>query len=116
MVRHQYTKSGINQSNTKIGPLPAMKVLSPLGDHDLKRRTHNALEEMATTDTAVLQAENGVKMKAGLAVIALRQIPEQAQDLALLGDGDNPICLGGEIEPADLGLRKKRRSRKSMHP
>src|SRR5690349_10222528 len=59
---------------------------------------------MAAAQRAVLQAEHGVKMEAGLTVIALRDIAEQAQHLALLADFDRLVYLGHEIEPADLRM------------
>jgi hypothetical protein len=43
-------------------------------------------------------------MQTSFAIIALRQIAEQAQNFALFGDGNNPIGLGGEIEPSDFGV------------
>ncbi|MDH2356298.1 hypothetical protein QCM80_37425 [Bradyrhizobium sp. SSUT112] len=50
----------------------------------------------------MLQAEHSVKMQAGLAVITLRNVAEQAQHLALMVDFDRLVRLGREIEPADL--------------
>src|SRR5437868_5396451 len=54
----------------------------------------------------VLQAKYSVKVQAGPAVIALRDVAHQAEDLALFVDIDRLVFLGREIEPTDLGFRK----------
>jgi hypothetical protein len=59
---------------------------------------------MASPHRAIPQSEHGVKMKAGLAIVSLRHISRQAEDLALLADGDRLVGLCREVEPADLGF------------
>ena len=61
---------------------------------------------MTTAERTILQAEHGVQMQAGLAVVALCDVAEQAQNLALLVHLDRLVFLGGEIKPADLCLRE----------
>jgi hypothetical protein len=48
-----------------------------------------------------------MKMEARLAVIAFCDIADQAQHFALFVDVDRLVILGGQIEPADIGGRKR---------
>jgi len=62
---------------------------------------------------AIAKSEYRVEMQAGLAVVSLRYVPEQAQYFALFVDGNRIVPLGGEIKPPDLGAfeRSDRRDR-----
>ena len=72
-----------------------------LDDGDFERRPHDALQEMAAARRAVLQAEHRMHVQAGLAVVADRDVAQQAQALALLVDLDRAVGLGAQVEPAD---------------
>ena len=72
-----------------------------VGQHDLERRTDRACDKMAAARRAIGQAENDVNVKAGLAVVADRDVADRAQYLALLSDLDLLVGLLFEVEPAD---------------
>jgi hypothetical protein len=60
---------------------------------------------VAAAHRAILQTKHRVEVKAGLAVIALRHIADQAEDFALLVDSDPLVAFSREVEPANLGMR-----------
>jgi hypothetical protein len=62
---------------------------------------------MTTAERTILQAEHRVQMQAGLAVAALCDVAEQAQNLALLVHLDRLVFFCTEIKPTDLGSRKR---------
>ena len=68
---------------------------------------------MTSPHTGIAKSEYRVKMQAGLAVVSLRYVPEQAQYFALFVDRNRIVPLGGEVEPPDLGAfeRSDRRDR-----
>src|SRR3984893_17236806 len=68
---------------------------------------------MTSPHGAVAKPEYGVEMQAGLAVVALRNVADQAQYFALLIDGNRTVSPGSEIEPTDLRAleRSDRRDR-----
>jgi hypothetical protein len=75
-------------------------------DRDFQRRPHWTRQEVAAAHRAILQAKHRVEVKAGLAVIALRHIADQAEDFALLADSDPLVAFSREVEPANLGVAK----------
>src|SRR5258705_9165309 len=75
-------------------------------DRDFQRRPHWTRQEVAAAHRAILQAKHRVEVKAGLAVIALRHIADQAEDFALLADSDPLVAFSREAEPANLGMRE----------
>src|SRR6202021_3550010 len=68
---------------------------------------------MTSPHGAVAKPEYGVESHAGLSVVALRNVADQAQYFALLIDGNRIVSPGSEIEPTDLGAleRSDRRDR-----
>src|SRR3984893_265396 len=62
---------------------------------------------MTSPHGAVAKPEYGVEMQAGLAVVALRNVADQAQYFALLIDGNRIVSPGSEIEPTDLGALER---------
>jgi hypothetical protein len=89
-----------------------------LSDNHLKGGGDDAGEKVAATNRAVLQPKDRVKMQARIAIVASRNVAQQAQHLALLADFDRPVFLCGEIEPADLrrGESADRRYRRTIEP
>ena len=75
-------------------------------DRDFQRRPHWTRQEVAAAHRAILQAKHRVEVKAGLAVIALRHIADQAEDFALLADSDPLVAFSREVEPANLSVAK----------
>src|SRR5882762_2260019 len=61
---------------------------------------------MSATRRAVRQAKHNMYVEARLAVVADGNVPDRAQDFALLGDLDFPVCFLLKIEPADGGVLK----------
>jgi hypothetical protein len=76
----------------------SVSITSSVGRPDI------TLKEMAAAGRSVGEAQNDVKMEARFAVIANGNIPDRAQDFALIGDLDLLVGFLGEIEPADRGL------------
>src|SRR6185503_11130784 len=56
---------------------------------------------MAAARRAVRQADHGMDVQAGLAVVAGGDIAHEAQRLALLVDLDRPVGLLLDVEPSD---------------
>ena len=74
-----------------------------LGDNDLESWGDDARQEVAAANRAVLQSNHRMKMmQARLAIVASRDVADQAQHLTLLADVDRLVFLGCEIKPADL--------------
>jgi hypothetical protein len=96
----------MNESDAQIGTLPPAKVHYRLGDGHFKRGLNRAGQKVAAAERAVLQTKHHMQMETGFAVIALRDITDQAQHLALLAHLDRLVFLGGEIKPADLCRRE----------
>jgi hypothetical protein len=61
---------------------------------------------MSATRRAVRQAKHNMYVEARVAVVADRNVPDRAQDFALLGNLDFLVCFLLKIEPADGGLLK----------
>ena len=55
---------------------------------------------MSAARRTIGQTEHDVDMKAGLSVIADRDVADRTENLALFVDFDFPVALRGEIEPA----------------
>jgi hypothetical protein len=72
-----------------------------VNQHHFEGRSNRACEKMATRCRAVGQPENDVNVKAGLAVVPNRYVPNGAQDLALLSDLNLFVSLIFEIEPSN---------------
>src|SRR3546814_104283 len=62
----------------------------------------DSFHQMTAARTAGRQADDRMQMQARLAVIAARDITDQAQSFALLVDGDRLVPFAVEIEPAEL--------------
>src|SRR3546814_11836337 len=73
-----------------------------LGDRHFQCRMRDSFHQMTAARTAVRQADDRMQMQARLAVIAARDITDQAQSFALLVDGDRLVPFAVEIEPAEL--------------
>ena len=67
------------------------------------RREHPSLEQVAAACRPVLQAEHDVRVQDG-AVLALGDIADQREQLALLRHLDTAVVLGRAVEPADGGV------------
>src|SRR6266576_442214 len=61
---------------------------------------------MSATRRAVREAKHNMYVEARLAVVADGNVPDRAQDFALLGDLDFLVCFLLKIEPADGGVLK----------
>ena len=61
---------------------------------------------MTAANRVVLQAEHRMQMQTRAAVIALRDVADQVQHLALLVNLNRLVFPGGEIEPAYFCLRE----------
>ena len=72
-----------------------------VNQHHFEGGSNRAGEKMAATRRAIGQPENDVNVKAGLAVVADRYVPDSAQYLALLFDLDLFVSLVLEIEPSN---------------
>src|ERR1700733_5652349 len=74
-----------------------------LGYDGLQRREHSSLKQVAAACRPVLQAEHDVRVQDG-AVLALGDITDQREQLALLRPLDTAGVLGRAVEPADGGV------------
>ena len=63
--------------------------------------SHFALKQMTAARRAIRKSKHDMHMQAGSAVVADRDVTYRAQHLALFVNGDLPVALGREIEPAD---------------
>src|SRR5258707_6528881 len=97
------SSAGVDQGDAEIGALAAAQMRGRLDDGDFQRRPHDPAQEMAAARRAVPQAHDGMHVQAGLAVVADRDVAQQAQAFALLVDLDRPVSPGPQIEPADGG-------------
>ena len=93
--------SKIDQCNSEVRPLLASERCRDFSQDHFERRPHRAGQEVAAAGRAVGQPEHNVDMKAGLAVVADGDVPDRAENLALLIDLDLAVALRGEVEPAD---------------
>src|SRR5579883_1688551 len=91
----------IDQRDAELRPLSAPEGARRLLQHDFKRRPDDRLKQMAAAGRPVAKPEHGVNMEARLAAIVDRNIADQAERFALLGDLDLSIVLRRGIEPAD---------------
>src|SRR5580658_2591175 len=74
-----------------------------LDDGQFQGRSHDRPQEVPTACRSVAQAEDDMQMKAWLAFVALGNVTDGDEHLALLFDGDLAIALGVQIEPSDGG-------------
>jgi hypothetical protein len=84
--------------------LLAAQVGRGLDNGDFERRTHGSFQEVSASHRAVTQPEDGMKMQTCFAVIPLRNVADQTQDLALLTDRNRLVALCFDIEPANPGM------------
>jgi hypothetical protein len=105
-TRPLVASSDADQRNAEIGPLLAAQMCHGFPDCYLEGRLHHTGQKMASAHGAVPEPKYRVKVEACLAVVAFRDVPEQAENFALLADDDRPVGFGGEVEPADPGFGK----------
>ena len=71
-----------------------------LGDNDLESGGDDARQEVAAANRAVLQSNHRMKMmQARLAIVASRDVADQAQHLTLLADVDRGTATCAEERP-----------------
>jgi hypothetical protein len=97
-----------DQRNAEIGPFLAAQMCHGFPDRYLKGRLHHTGQKMASAHGAVPEPKYRVKVEACLAVVAFRDVPEQAENFALLADDDRLVVFRGEVEPADPGFGRRR--------
>lgn len=76
-----------------------------LGHDDLQRGEHQSLEEVTSARRPVRQPQDDMHVPDG-AVLALGDVTDQRQHLALLVDRDAAVLLSRTVEPADGGAFK----------